>query len=588
MYSQTERTFIRSYGGNNSDYGTSLLRNNDGSIVFSQIVANNPDVPSAIVKTDAYGQLIWSKIFSIRDINIIKKIVKFSNGYVMLGTSWDMSSSELHINLIRTDSAGNILWVRDYLSSAADNAAGLSVGENNFYITATSDYNVGSVYPKVLWMKTDTLGYMERSKTFSASYNLTAKASELSYEEKTGIVCESNSYGTGSFFFNNAVLIVVDSTGNLVFSKSVGSYYDDEISDITIDGTDWLFSGRTYFLNREWDMSLFRMNQNGVLLQSAFYDASTTDGECTRAMINVNHQTILTGDAGTFDERNIYTAKADANGDIIWAVQYPVSPFFTNYPFDIVSIPADSGYIITSDLRPPSSFRNAGLFRTNSTGNIKCHDSPITFTKYTDTQEIIDAPVTITDPLVINLPVTAQILPLPFFENTICDAFASEFSFVIDTACPLLCVNFTDESVNAQSWHWEFPGGTPAFSNLQQPPPICYDAPESFTVTLTTTNYADTLTVTHVVSPENYCDEIIIPNIVTPNGDNLNDLFTIKNLRGNFSLSIFNRWGNKIFESDDLHKKWPVEKINDGVYYFMLTVNNGQLRNFNGTVTVIK
>lgn len=50
-------------------------------------------------------------------------------------------------------------------------------------------------------------------------------------------------------------------------------------------------------------------------------------------------------------------------------------------------------------------------------------------------------------------------------------------------------VNFTDMSFNAPtSWQWQFPGGSPAFSTVQNPLNITYSTPGTYNVTLVATN----------------------------------------------------------------------------------------------------
>lgn len=50
-------------------------------------------------------------------------------------------------------------------------------------------------------------------------------------------------------------------------------------------------------------------------------------------------------------------------------------------------------------------------------------------------------------------------------------------------------IQFTDQSTyNPTSWSWSFPGGTPASFNGQNPPPITYNTPGTYSVTLTVTN----------------------------------------------------------------------------------------------------
>ncbi len=52
--------------------------------------------------------------------------------------------------------------------------------------------------------------------------------------------------------------------------------------------------------------------------------------------------------------------------------------------------------------------------------------------------------------------------------------------------------------------------------------------------------------------------ELYIPNAMTPDGDGLNDLFEVVPSCPvvDFNLTIFNRWGELIFESDDINSRW--------------------------------
>ena len=66
----------------------------------------------------------------------------------------------------------------------------------------------------------------------------------------------------------------------------------------------------------------------------------------------------------------------------------------------------------------------------------------------------------------------------------------------------------------------------------------------------------DTLTQYLYVYPE-YA--IYIPTAFTPNGDGHNDFFSIKGMgieSENFDLFLFDRWGNKIWESHSLADQW--------------------------------
>jgi gliding motility-associated-like protein len=52
--------------------------------------------------------------------------------------------------------------------------------------------------------------------------------------------------------------------------------------------------------------------------------------------------------------------------------------------------------------------------------------------------------------------------------------------------------------------------------------------------------------------------EIFMPNAFTPNGDGLNDWFRVpkENYNRLINFTIFNRWGQKVFETKDIGKGW--------------------------------
>ena len=87
---------------------------------------------------------------------------------------------------------------------------------------------------------------------------------------------------------------------------------------------------------------------------------------------------------------------------------------------------------------------------------------------------------------------------------------------------------------------------------------------------------------------------VYIPNAFTPDGDGLNDVF-IPVGKGitDFTLQIFNRWGELIFESNDSKKGWDGtfknEAVPTGAYVYKMTAKGNGSRHLekNGSVTVV-
>ncbi len=93
--------------------------------------------------------------------------------------------------------------------------------------------------------------------------------------------------------------------------------------------------------------------------------------------------------------------------------------------------------------------------------------------------------------------------------------------------------------------------------------------------------------------------EIHMPNVFTPNGDSLNDYFRpiVYEKVGDAVLTIYNRWGEKIFETVNVEKGWDGQyrdkQVPDGVYMWLLEYrdprnNDSQKEFMSGTVTIIR
>src|SRR5690606_27221669 len=68
-----------------------------------------------------------------------------------------------------------------------------------------------------------------------------------------------------------------------------------------------------------------------------------------------------------------------------------------------------------------------------------------------------------------------------------------------------------------------------------------------------------------------------IPNIFTPNGDGQNDRFEIEGIEGydRVELVVFNRWGNETYRHNKYDNTWDGANIQEGTYYYMLTLHKG-------------
>lgn len=137
----------------------------------------------------------------------------------------------------------------------------------------------------------------------------------------------------------------------------------------------------------------------------------------------------------------------------------------------------------------------------------------------------------------------------------------------------------------AVSWLWNTGAKTASINVVH---------PGIYSVTATAYDCATTDQV--VVNKDCYTD---IPNAFTPDGDGNNDYFYPRQLLAKgvtaFTMSIFNRWGQKVFESGATDGRGWDGKFNQkeqpmGVYMYQIHVvlKNGRTEDYTGNVTLIR
>jgi gliding motility-associated-like protein len=161
-------------------------------------------------------------------------------------------------------------------------------------------------------------------------------------------------------------------------------------------------------------------------------------------------------------------------------------------------------------------------------------------------------------------------------------------------------VPFDDNSTGASTWAWDFGDALcPAADNLSnlQNPSHTYSEVGTYCVGLTVVSAAgcfDIATQCVVIDPE---FTFFIPNAFSPNGDGINDEFFGKgDFIKKFEMSIYDRWGNMLFYTDDIDKHWNGTANNGSqicmqdvyVYVVKLTDNKDKKHKYIGSVTLVQ
>ena len=156
-------------------------------------------------------------------------------------------------------------------------------------------------------------------------------------------------------------------------------------------------------------------------------------------------------------------------------------------------------------------------------------------------------------------------------------------------------VQFVNVSDGATSYHWSF-GDNSADSVSNALNPSHYFAHDgTYIVSLVVTNSEgckDSIFQTLVILPDFY---FYFPNTFSPNNDGKNDTFTGYGIGfKSYRMSVYNRWGELIYFSDDILKGWDGlymgAEAEGGVYvcvFELVTFNNKEMREI-GNINLIR
>jgi gliding motility-associated-like protein len=97
------------------------------------------------------------------------------------------------------------------------------------------------------------------------------------------------------------------------------------------------------------------------------------------------------------------------------------------------------------------------------------------------------------------------------------------------------------------------------------------------------------------------CPIYELPNVFTPNNDKVNDNFQAVQVRQivEINLSVFDRWGNLVYKTNDPYFKWngissiTNQEVSEGVFFYVCEVFEPRLRGISkrilkGNVTVLR
>jgi PKD repeat protein len=217
----------------------------------------------------------------------------------------------------------------------------------------------------------------------------------------------------------------------------------------------------------------------------------------------------------------------------------------------------------------------------------------VTFLWSSDPQSSIPYPDVYLNPQTFDPPLVDVTYNLQVTDSFGCSSVSSfpyesirvkaDFTIDPDNGEAPLAVTFTDKSIRASAYRWEFGDGKDSIFTLSDPPPHIYYKPGEYSVKLTVESNLhciDSLRSEKIVVDPS---ELSIPNVFTPDGDGINDNFMVesKSLKL-LNMEVYSRSGLKVYSfygDGERLREWTgwdgnvnnsAIKATPGIYYYII------------------
>ncbi|MCC6011473.1 T9SS type A sorting domain-containing protein [Candidatus Caldipriscus sp.] len=166
--------WAKTYGGTGYEAAFSVQQTSDSGYILAGATnsfgAGSNDF--FLIKTNAFGNVQWAKTYGEAGDEVAYSVQQTSGGgYIVAGATNSFGAGFSDILLIKTNASGNLQWSKTYGGTSSDLAYSVQQTSDGGYIVAgyTGSFGAGS-YDAFL-VKTDTFGNLQWVKTYGGTGN---------------------------------------------------------------------------------------------------------------------------------------------------------------------------------------------------------------------------------------------------------------------------------------------------------------------------------------------------------------------------------------------------------------------------------
>jgi hypothetical protein len=349
--------FQKTFGTLEREMGSSVRQNNDGGY----IVAGTADSAETgfknvyLVRTDVNGDTLWTRLID-DDGNFEVKFARqtFDGSFIVTGSEYNLSDSAWDVFLLKTDAAGNLLWIKNYGGIGHDNGYYVEQTSDSDFVVIGQTFSFGAGSNDVYLIRTDSDGNLEWSRTYGSGLD------EMGFAVRQTL--------DGGFILGGnpgaLLLIKTNSAGDTLWTRNVAFGQGNYVYSVS-EAADSGYFAVGYTPGFAHTVYAVKTDSQGIIEWSKSFDV-TTDDVGTWGEPTSDGGYIVTGHSSFGD---FFVIRLNALGNIVW--HRLIVPAMGAQVFSVQQT-SDGGYVVGGYAGGSSGNSDFYLIKTDTLGDAAC------------------------------------------------------------------------------------------------------------------------------------------------------------------------------------------------------------------------
>ncbi len=284
----------KQYGGDSTDFGYDVQTTTDGGfIIVGSTTSGLASQQVYLVKTDSAGTIEWEKKFGGTGKEDGKTVRQtYDGGYIIAGSTNSIGNGYNDMYLIKTDPLGNLEWEQAYGGAGGESGSAARQTSDSGFVLIGSTGSFGTGYSSIYVVRTNSAGDILWSNTYGGNSADFGYSIEVTAGGGLILVGSTASFGNGE---SDAYLVKTDPSGNFEWDATYGGSGDDRGYSVKeLASGNFVLTGKTESFSSGIEAYLVMANPIGATVWTNNFGGSKTD-EAQTVTFDANEDIIIVG-----------------------------------------------------------------------------------------------------------------------------------------------------------------------------------------------------------------------------------------------------------------------------------------------------